>query len=81
MSSQLKDKMEWQDFSDINQVLQKALVYENRAKGSKSYGRFKKVSNKDKSSINYVSDDMTSDEEIGMCVVEWVDACRCFLHW
>jgi hypothetical protein len=33
--------MEGQEFFDVNQVLQKAVVDENRAKEHKSYNRFK----------------------------------------
>jgi hypothetical protein len=33
-----RDKMEMHDFSDVNQVLQRAMVYENRAKEHKTHG-------------------------------------------
>jgi hypothetical protein len=37
LCSYLKDIMEGHDFTDVNQVLQRALVQENCAKDSKSY--------------------------------------------
>jgi hypothetical protein len=40
LSSYLRKKMEGRDFLDVNQVLQKAVVHENRAKDNKSYNWF-----------------------------------------
>jgi hypothetical protein len=37
LSMSLRDKMEGQDFSDVNQVLQQAMVHENRAKDHKPH--------------------------------------------
>jgi hypothetical protein len=37
LASYLKEKMEGQDFVDVNQVLQQAVGHENRAKDGKSY--------------------------------------------
>jgi hypothetical protein len=73
LSMTLRDKMEGQDFSDVNQVLQRAMVQENRAKEHKSYSRFKETSTKDKPGVNYVDEGSTSDEETEVCITEWVD--------
>jgi hypothetical protein len=37
LASYLKEKMEGQDFVDVNQVLQQAVGHKNRAKDGKSY--------------------------------------------
>jgi hypothetical protein len=58
----LMDKMNGLDFADVNQVLQRAMVCENRAKDNKSYSRFKEVSTKEKPGVNYV-DKGSSNEE------------------
>jgi hypothetical protein len=49
-----KDKMKGQEFSDVNQVLQWIMVYENRAKEPKSYNRFKGTSTNNKPDVNCV---------------------------
>jgi hypothetical protein len=56
----LRDRFERQDFSNVNQVLQRAMACENRAKEHRAYGRFKESNAKDKSTVNCV-------------VAEWVD--------
>jgi hypothetical protein len=76
MSLQLRDKIEGQDFADVNQVLQKVLVYENHAKQNKSHDQFKEVSSKEKLAVNCIDDDGSSDEEAGVCVAEWVNTTR-----
>jgi hypothetical protein len=38
LSMALRDKLEGQDFLDMNQVLQRAMVQENRAKEHMAYG-------------------------------------------
>jgi hypothetical protein len=67
--------MEGQEFLDVNQVLQKAVVHENRAKEHKSYSQFKDVGprEKERSHVCYVEGDSTSDDDTEICVAEWVD--------
>jgi hypothetical protein len=61
----LWDKLDGQEFSDTNQLLQRALPYENRAKSS----QFRDSANKDKEKhhVNFVD-----EEGNEICVVEWV---------
>jgi hypothetical protein len=61
----LKDKLDGQEFSDTNQLLQRVLPYENRAKSS----RFRDSANKDKEKhhINFM------EEEAEICIAEWVE--------
>jgi hypothetical protein len=40
--------MEGQDFADVNQVLQQAVVHENRARDHRSHGRFKESTFREK---------------------------------
>jgi hypothetical protein len=47
----IKDKLEGQHFSDVSQVLQKALAQENRAKEVKHFSRFKDNRNKERKTI------------------------------
>jgi hypothetical protein len=74
--STLKDRLEGQDFLDTNQVLQCAMIQENRAKEHKLYGRFKDISSKEKPAVNCIKEDEESDEEIEVCVAEWVDMAK-----
>jgi hypothetical protein len=52
----LRDKLEGQDFTDVNQIMQRAIAQENQSKEAKSYGRFRDVSAKDKARVNCVED-------------------------
>jgi hypothetical protein len=74
-SSYLKEKLEGQEFLDVNQVLQRAIVHENRARDHRSYSRFKDSSNKEreKSHVNCVEEESASDDDAEVCVAEWVD--------
>ena len=74
----IKDKLEGQEFLDVNQVLQKALAQENRAKEIKQYSRFKDNRNKEKdnhvvNALDYDSDS-ASEDDVNICVAEWVQA-------
>jgi hypothetical protein len=62
----LRDKLDGQEFSDTNQLLQCALPYENRAKSS----WFSDSANKDKEKhqINFMN-----GEGNEICVAEWVE--------
>jgi hypothetical protein len=73
LNAALKDRLEGQDFTDMNQVLQWALSQDNRSKDHKVHGWFKETSTKDKPSINWVSEDASREEDSEVCVAEWVD--------
>jgi hypothetical protein len=67
----LRDKLEGQEFSDTNQLLQRALPYKNRAKSS----RFRDNANQDKENhhVHYVDDEVKDEEDNEICVAEWVE--------
>jgi hypothetical protein len=67
----LRDKLDRQKFSNRNQLLQRALPYENRAKAT----RFRDSTNKDKERhhINFVDKEVDDEEGNELCVVEWVE--------
>jgi hypothetical protein len=72
LSPHLKEKLESHTFSDVSQVLQRALDCESRAKESR---RFTRNDNKPRNEchINMVkySSESSDDEEDDMCVAEW----------
>jgi hypothetical protein len=63
LSVALKDKMAGHDFVDMNQVLQRAMGYESRAKEHKTFGWFKEVTSKEKMSANLVEEGLASNED------------------
>ena len=69
----LRDRLENQEFSDINQVLQKALVQDAR-----QYSRFKDNKSREnaKPAVNVVGNsedgDSATDDDVDVCVAEWV---------
>jgi hypothetical protein len=67
--------MEGQEFLDVNQLLQRAVVHENHTKDHRSYNRFKENNSKEreKAHVNCVSKESSSEEDNEVCVVEWVD--------
>jgi hypothetical protein len=67
----LRDKLDVQEFSDTNQLLHRALPYENRAKSS----RFRDSANKDKEKhhVNFVDEEVDDEEGNEICVAEWVE--------
>jgi hypothetical protein len=67
----LKDKLDGQEFSDTNQLLQCALPYENCAKSS----RFWDCANKDKEKyhVNFVDEEADDEEDNKICIAEWVE--------
>jgi hypothetical protein len=77
-SSYLRQQLEGHEFFDVNQVLQRTMVYKNRAKDQKAYSRFRDNGHKDreKGGVNYLEDNPASDEEGEVCVAEWVDMPR-----
>jgi hypothetical protein len=74
LSTTLKDEMEGHDFIDINQVMQWAMVHENRAREHKAYSRFKEISAKDKPGVNCVDGSSDSEEEAKVCITEWLES-------
>jgi hypothetical protein len=67
----LKDKLDGQEFSETNQLLQCALPYENRAKSS----RFQDNANKDKEKhqVHFLEEEVDDEEGNEICVAEWVE--------
>jgi hypothetical protein len=70
----LSAKLDGQEFSDINQLLHRALPYENHAKSS----QFRDSANKDKEKHHVNLMDVKVDNEEGneICVAEWVKKTR-----
>jgi hypothetical protein len=75
LSPYLREKMEGQEFIGVNQVLQRALSRENRAKDGRSYRRFKDSSSQDKEkhSMSYVDGEAKSEGDNEICVAECVE--------
>jgi hypothetical protein len=78
LSSYLKEKLEGQEFLDVNQVLQRAIVHENGARDHRSYSRFRDSGSKEreKSHINCVEEESASDDDVEVCAAKWVDTSR-----
>jgi hypothetical protein len=67
----LRDKLDGQEFSDTNQLLQRVLPYENHAKSS----RFRDNANKDKEKhhANFMDEEAGDEEGNEICIAEWVE--------
>jgi hypothetical protein len=67
----LRDKIDGQEFSNTNQLLQHALPYENHAKSS----QFRDSANKDKEKhhVNFVDEENDNQEVNEICAAEWVE--------
>jgi hypothetical protein len=63
-----------QEFFDTNQLLQRALPYENCAKSS----QFNDSANKDyeKHHINFVDEESDNEEGNEICIAKWVEKPR-----
>jgi hypothetical protein len=72
LTSHLKDKLESHVFSDVSQVLQRALDYESRGKESRNFPRTSDKARNERhvNTIEY-SSETSDDEEADMCVAEW----------
>jgi hypothetical protein len=72
LTPHLRNKLESHMFSNISQVLQRALDCESRAKESRSFPR---TSDKPRNEHHVNTDEYSSmssdDEEADMCVAEW----------
>jgi hypothetical protein len=75
LSSYLKEKLEGQEFLDMNQVLQRVVMHENHAKDQRSYSRFRDSSHKErgKGNVSYLEEGSVSNDEGEVCVAEWVN--------
>jgi hypothetical protein len=72
LSPHLKEKLESHAFSDVSQVLQRALDCESRAKESRGFTRSSdKPKNEHHVNMVEYSSEPLDDEEVDMCVVEW----------
>jgi hypothetical protein len=72
LSPHLKEKLESHIFSNINQVLQRALDYESRAKESRSFPRTSdKPRNERHVNMIEYSSESSDDKDADMCVAEW----------
>jgi hypothetical protein len=78
LASHLKEKLEGQEFTDVNQVLQRAVAHENRLKDHRSYDQFRErdIKEKDKGHVNCVENESGSDSETEVCVAEWIDTSK-----
>jgi hypothetical protein len=77
LSSHLREKMEGHDFTDVNQVLQRAVIHENRARDNWSYSQFKEAGrDKDKQVVNIIDEELAKDDDGEIYVAEWVDTPR-----
>jgi hypothetical protein len=67
--------MEGHDFVDMNQVLQRAVGYENRVRDNKSYGQLKEGATRErkKQVVSFVDEDTPRDGDAEVCVAKWVD--------
>jgi hypothetical protein len=71
LTSYLRDKLDGQEFSDTNQLLQRALPYENHAMSS----QFRDNANNDKEKhhINFMNEEVNDEEDNEICVAMWVE--------
>jgi hypothetical protein len=70
----LKDKLYGQEFSDTNQLLQRVLPYENRAKSSRFWDNTNK--DKEKHQVHFLEEEADDEEGNEICVAEWVEKPR-----
>jgi hypothetical protein len=70
----LRDQLDGQEFSDTNQLLQRALPYENCVKSC----RFRDHTNKDqeKPHVNFVDEEADDEEGNEIYIAEWVEKLR-----
>jgi hypothetical protein len=72
LSPHLKEKLESHIFSDVSQVLQRALDYEIQAKKSRSFPRSSdKPRNECRVNMVEYSSESSDNEESDMCLDEW----------
>jgi hypothetical protein len=73
LSTHLKEKLENHAFSDVSQVLQRALYCARQAKESRCFPRSsdKPINVRRVNMVEY-SSESSDDEEVDMCVAEWI---------
>jgi hypothetical protein len=67
----LKDKLDGQEFSNTNQLLQCALPYANHAKSSRFWDNANK--DKEKYQVYFLEEEADNEEGNEFCVAEWVE--------
>jgi hypothetical protein len=67
----LKDKLDGYEFSDTNQLLQRVLPYENRAKSSHFWDNANK--DNEKHQVHFLEEEVNDEEGNDICVAEWVE--------
>jgi hypothetical protein len=71
LSSYLREKLEGQEFTDVNQVMQRAMAQENRARDNRLSSRFRDHGKeKEQSNVYLVDEGPTSGKDIEICVAE-----------
>jgi hypothetical protein len=74
LPSYLREKLEGHEFSDVSQVLQRVVAHENHARDTRTHGRYgESRKEKEKSSVSALDENVSSDEDMEVCVMEWVD--------
>jgi hypothetical protein len=73
LATMLKDRMEGQKFTYVNHFLQQVLAQENRAKEHKAHSQFNDTSVKEKPGVNFIKEDSASENDVEVCVAEWID--------
>jgi hypothetical protein len=73
LSTALKDMMDGQDFTNVNQVLQRVVGYESHAREPKSYVWIRENPSKDKPGVNVMEEDSASEDDTEVCMAKWVD--------
>jgi hypothetical protein len=78
LSSYLREKMEGQDFVDVNQVLQRAVVHENRSRDQRSHRQFRdnNTRDKEKQGVDFVAEETSNGSDVEVCVAEWADTLK-----
>jgi hypothetical protein len=73
LHAHIKERLEGQEFSDVNQVLQRALAQESRAKEHRKVQRFSEKHKVDRPGVNVVEyeDDSSDDDSVDICIAEW----------
>jgi hypothetical protein len=77
LSLYLREELEGMDLTNVNQVLQHVVAYENRARDNHSNNQFREASKEmDRGSVGLVEDNVNIDEDTEICVAEWVDTTK-----
>jgi hypothetical protein len=74
LTTYLRDKLDGEEFFDTNQLLQRALPYNNHAKSSRFRDNAKK--DKQKHHVSFVDGEVDDEEGNEICVDEWVEKPR-----